>query len=105
MKQLDEIGTCPKCDFPIYIYKTSQYKRFAKCEGCGPLYPLPRSGLLSNSILTCPLRRFPILIVSKKGTKAYFWSDQPCFSCTHFEKCTPINELIEEFTELEVNGY
>ena len=105
MKQLDEIGTCPKCDFPIYIYKTNQYKRFAKCEGCGTSYPLPKRGILSISALECPLRKFPILIVSKEGQKSYFWADQPCFNCLDREKCQPVNLLVKEFTELEVNGY
>ena len=105
MRKLEEIGTCPKCDFPIYTYKTNQYKRFAKCEGCGTSYPLPKRGSLSNSALVCPSRKYPILIVKKNGSKAYFWADQPCFSCIEFDNCVPVSELVEEFTELGVNGY
>ncbi|MFX1273624.1 MAG: hypothetical protein ACFFBP_13630 [Promethearchaeota archaeon] len=105
MKKLVEIGTCPKCQCSIYIYKTNQHKRFAKCEGCETSYPLPKRGSLSISALICPLRSFPILIVDKQGNTSYFWADQPCFSCINYDNCKPVNELIEEFIELEVHRY
>jgi len=105
MKKIEEIGTCPKCDCSISLYKTKQYKRFAKCDACGTSYPLPKAGKISNSMLICPLRNFPLLIVEKSNQKAYFWADQPCFSCVNFDKCQPVIDLVEEFEELEVYGY
>ncbi len=105
MKQIEEIGTCPNCSCSIFIYKTNNYKRFAKCEICGYAYPLPKRGSIQNSALVCPAREVPILIVENANSKAYFWSDKPCFSCTKFDKCEQISELIEEFTQLKVYGY
>jgi hypothetical protein len=104
MKKIEEIGTCP-CGCSISSFKTSNYKRFAKCEVCGTSYALPKRGYLSNSALNCPQSGFPILIVENNDQKAYFWVDGPCFSCVEFDRCAPINELIEEFTELKVYGY
>jgi len=105
MRKLDEIGECPKCQCSISIYKTNNYKRFAKCENCGQSYALPKRGSLSNSALICPRNKFPILIIEKRDQKAYFWSDQPCFSCVSYDKCEEIKELVSEFKELEVYGY
>ncbi len=105
MKRLEEIGLCPKCDFPISMFKTSNYKRFAKCDGCGISYALPKAGSISNSALTCIESKYPILIVEKKGQKAFFWTDRPCFTCIKSGKCQSIKELIAEFTELKVYGY
>jgi len=105
MKKIEEIGECPNCDCSLYIYKTSNYKRFAKCEICGYSYPLPKSGVISNSAMLCPQKRVPILIVEKKDRKAYFWTDSPCFTCIKADNCELINELIAEFEELKVYGY
>jgi len=105
MRKIEEIGTCPGCGCSISSFKTGNYKRFAKCEVCDMSYALPKSGSLSNSALICPQSKFPILIVEKKDQKAYFWADGPCFSCIEFDRCSPIKELIEEFTELKVYGY
>ncbi len=105
MKRLTEIGFCPKCDFPISIFKTSNYKRFAMCDGCGISYPLPKAGSINNSAMNCPSSKYPILIVEKKEQKAYFWADKPCFTCSKSDKCQPIKDLILEFTELKVYGY
>ncbi len=71
MRKIEEIGTCPNCDCSVYIYKTNNYKRFAKCEICGLSYALPKRGSISNSALLCPTKRLPILIVEKKDQKAY----------------------------------
>lgn len=105
MKQIKEIGTCPNCDCSIFIYKTNNYKRFAKCEICGFSYPLPKRGSISTSSLLCPERNVPLLIVEKSDNKAYFWSDTPCFTCVNVDKCKPILELEIEFKELKVYGY
>jgi hypothetical protein len=105
MRRIEEIGTCPKCECSISMFKTSNHKRFAKCEVCGTSYALPKRGELLNSVLTCPLREFPILIVDRKEQQAYFWADQPCFNCIAFDNCEPIHELITEFKELEVHGF
>ena len=105
MRKLDEIGECPKCQCSISIYKTQQYKRFAKCEVCGLSYALPKRGSISNSALICPRKNFPLLIVERKEQRAYFWADQPCFSCVSYDKCERIKELITEFEELQVYGY
>ncbi|MFX1237347.1 MAG: hypothetical protein ACFFAS_14870 [Promethearchaeota archaeon] len=105
MRKIEEIGTCPNCEFSIHSYKTAQHKRFARCEGCGTSYSLPKRGRLSNSVLKCPIRKFPILIVEKKDNKAYFWADEACFNCSKYDNCIPIKELIAEFKELEVYGY
>ncbi len=105
MRKLSEIGTCPKCQCSITIFKTKNYKRFAKCEICGSSYPLPKRGSISNSALLCPLNKYPILIIERNNMRAYFWSDHPCFSCTKYDGCQPIKELITEFTELKVYGY
>jgi hypothetical protein len=105
MKKIEELGVCPNCDCSICIYKTNNYKRFAKCEICGLSYPLPKKGTINNSALMCPNSRFPLLIIDRPNQKAYFWADRPCFSCVGFDKCEPIKELIEEFRGLEVYGY
>lgn len=68
-------------------------------------YSLPKRGTISNSAINCPRSGFPILIVEKEQQKAYFWTDQPCFSCVAFDKCNAIEELVNEFKELEVYGY
>ena len=105
MRKIKEIGACPNCECSITIFKTSNYKRFAKCEACGMSYSLPKSGYISNSAIICPRSKVPILIIEKKDQKAYFWADQPCFSCIKFERCDPVEELEAEFKELEVYGY
>lgn len=105
MRELMEVGTCPKCGLSIMAYKTNSYKRFAKCEECGTSYPLPKRGSLEYSALVCPETQYPILIVNRKNQEAYFWADRPCFTCTKYDKCQPIKELIAEFKELEVYGY
>lgn len=105
MRKLDEIGICPHCRGDLIIYKTKNYKRFVKCELCGISYALPKRGSLNNSALECPKNGFPILIVDRKEQRAYFWSDQPCFNCTKYDTCKPINDLLSEFKELKVYGY
>jgi len=105
MKRLEEIGTCPNCECSISMFKTSNHKRFAKCDACGISYALPKRGELFNSVLTCPKRHFPILIVERKGQQAFFWADQPCFNCIAYDNCQPIRELITEFKDLEVYGF
>ena len=105
MRRIEEIGTCTKWDCSISIFKTNNHKRFAKCEVCGMSYALPKRGEISNSVLTCPLSDFPILIVDRKEQQAFFWADQPCFNCIAFDKCEPIRDLIKEFKELEVYGF
>ena len=105
MRKLKEIGTCPTCECSLTIYKTSNYKRFVKCDACGTSYSLPKRGSISNSAMICPRSGFPIIIVEKPQQKAYFWTDQPCFSCIKTGKCIPVAELEAEFKELEVYGY
>ncbi|MFX1277699.1 MAG: hypothetical protein ACFFAH_08120 [Promethearchaeota archaeon] len=105
MRKIEEIGECPNCDCSIFIYKTSNYKRFAKCEICGFSYPLPKKGSISNSALLCPERKVPILIVEKHEQKVYFWTDQPCFTCIKSDNCEKIKEIMDEFKELRVYGY
>jgi len=105
MREIEEIGICPNCDCSLIIYKTSNYKRFVKCEICGHSYPLPKRGRINNSALVCPVREYPVLIIQKGDNKAYFWTDRPCFDCVNEGKCEPINQLKEEFSELEVYGY
>jgi len=105
MRKIEEIGTCPHCSCSILLYKSQSYKRFVKCEICGYSYPIPKSGKIHNSMMVCPKRDLPILIIEKSNQKAYFWVDAPCFSCVNYDKCTLIQELIQEFTELKVYGY
>ena len=105
MRKREEIGTCPECECSISIFKTKNYKRFAKCEVCGASYPLPKKGTISNSAMSCPLSNYPILIVDANNRKAYFWADRPCFTCVAFDRCEPIKELTKEFEDLEVYGY
>jgi len=96
MKKIEEIGECPNCDCSMYIYKTSNYKRFVKCEICGYSYPLPKSGVISNSAMLCPQKRVPILIVEKKDQKAYFWADCPCFTCISVDKCEEFSGIAHQ---------
>lgn len=105
MKKLREIGTCPKCQCSITIYKTSSYKRFAKCEMCITSYSLPKQGAISTSALECPRTHFPILIIERPHQPAYFWTDRPCFNCVEFDRCIILGELKAEFKELKVYGY
>lgn len=105
MRKIKEIGICPHCECSLTIFKTSNYKRFVKCEACGMSYALPKRGKISNSAIQCPRSNVPVLIVEKPQQKAYFWSDQPCFGCIKFERCDIIEELENEFKELEVYGY
>lgn len=103
--KLQEIGTCPNCKCSLMIYKTSNYKRFVKCDVCGLSYALPKKGRISNSALECPKNLFPLLIIEHPNQRAYFWTDQPCFSCIKFDQCKVIQSLIKEFKELSVYGY
>ncbi|TXT58884.1 MAG: hypothetical protein BAJALOKI1v1_1530003 [Promethearchaeota archaeon] len=107
MKKIEEIGECPKCGCALIMYRTSNKKRFAKCDcdECQTSYAVPKWGKIHSSALLCPVHNFPILIVQKSGTKAYFWTDRPCFTCTNYDKCEPIQSLEKEFTELEVYGF
>lgn len=105
MRKIKEIGTCPNCECSLTIFKTNNYKRFVKCNACGMSYALPKRGKISNSAISCPRSNFPVLIVEKEDQKAYFWADQPCFSCINFDKCEIVKELENEFKELEVYGY
>lgn len=105
MKKIKEVGSCPTCGCSLTIFKTNSYKRFMKCEACGISYVLPKRGKISNSAMQCPHGGFPVLIIERPNQKAYFWADQPCFTCVRFDKCGIIRELEEEFTELEVYGY
>jgi hypothetical protein len=105
MRKIDEIGICPNCDCTISIFKTQNYKRFAKCEICGMSYALPKRGSISNSALICSRSSLPILIVDKNVQPAYFWTDQPCFTCVSYDKCENVKGLVTEFKELKVYGY
>lgn len=105
MKQLQEIGTCPACQCSLMMYKTKNYKRFVKCDACGTSYPIPKRGKISNSALECSKSGFPLLIVERTNQPAYFWSDQPCFTCIDFDKCSNVKILVSEFEELQVYGY
>jgi len=105
MKELKEIGTCPNCNCSIMMYRTSNHKRFAKCEICGNSYSLPKQGKIDNSAIICPTNKYPILIIQKNNNKAYFWTDKPCFTCVSFDKCKPIKELKNEFKEMSVYGF
>lgn len=105
MRKIDEIGSCPNCECSISMYKTQNYKRFAKCEICGFSYALPKRGSLSNSALLCPRSNVPLLIVERQNQPAYFWADQPCFNCISYDKCEFVKQLISEFKELRVYGY
>lgn len=87
------------------MYKTNSYKRLVKCAICELSYPLPKKGKINNSALLCPRSQVPVLIVVRTNQPAYFWTDQPCFSCIDFDRCTIIQELKTEFTELKVYGY
>ncbi len=87
------------------MYKTNNYKRFVKCDACGVSYPIPKKGKISNSALECPKGSFPLLIVERANQPAYFWSDQPCFTCIDFDKCSKVKILVSEFKELQVYGY
>jgi hypothetical protein len=105
MRKLEEIGICPACECSISIFKTQNYKRFAKCQVCGFSYALPKRGTINNSALLCMRTKVPILIIDRKDQKAYFWADGPCFSCISYDKCDHIKELQAEFIELGVYGY
>ncbi len=50
-------------------------------------------------------KQIPDFEIDKKDHKAYFWTDQPCFSCIKYDKCETVKELIAEFEELQVYGY
>ena len=105
MHKLQEAGVCPNCNCSLTIFKTTNYKRFVKCEVCGISYPLPKKGSISTSALECPQTGFPVLIIDRKDQKAYFWSDQPCFNCSKYDNCEIIKSLICEFKDLKVYGY
>ena len=61
--------------------------------------------IICNSALECPKSSFPLLIVESTNQPAYFWSDQPCFTCIDFDKCSNVEILVWEFKELLVYGY
>ena len=105
MNKIDEIGICPNCDCTISIFKTQNYKRFAKCEICGISYALPKKGSISKSALICSKNKFPLLIIESQNQPAYFWTDGPCFSCVKYDKCETVKGLITEFKEVKVYGY
>ncbi|MFX1419602.1 MAG: hypothetical protein ACFE9N_11840 [Promethearchaeota archaeon] len=68
-------------------------------------YALPKRGTISNSALICPKNSLPLLIIDRKNQQAYFWTDQPCFSCVQYDKCERVKDIISEFKELKVYGY
>ena len=105
MREIEEIGICPNCECSLIMYKTSNYKRFVKCDACGTSYAVPKRGKIECSGLTCPKTEFPLLIIERKGQKSYFWADSPCFDCLEQGSCLPIRELIKEFEDLQVYGY
>jgi len=105
MKELQEVGTCPSCECSLIMYKTTNYKRFIKCDVCGLSYALPKKGKISNSALDCPKSHFPLLVIERLNQSAYFWTDQPCFSCIDYDRCIVLKSLIKEFKELRVYGY
>ena len=105
MRKIKEIGTCPNCDCTLTLFKTSNYKRFVKCEICGLSYAVPKRGIISNSLLQCPKHKVPILIIEKPDQKVYFWADQACFGCVAVDNCERIEELVSEFKDLKVYGY
>ena len=106
MRQIKELGDCPKCGCTLWIYKTKQYKRFVKCEICGLSYPLPKAGKISNSALECERYKVPLLIVEKNKNKPYYWSQTPCFDCVKHDKCENVKMLDEEFKdEQEIEVY
>lgn len=105
MRQLEEIGICPQCQCSLFMYKTNNHKRFAKCEICGYSFALPKRGKISNSTLICEKKQLSVLLVTRPKHKAYFWTDSPCFTCSNQDKCEVVNGLISEFEENEVYGY
>ena len=110
MRELKEIGECPKCGCSIIMFKTNQYKRFAKCEECGYSYPLPKRGTISNTGELCELSKVPLMVIenaknSRNKNGSYFWAHQPCFNCMNLDKCEIIKELEEEFKEFEEFGF
>ncbi len=105
MKKIEEIGTCPICESILFLYKTSNYKRFVKCEACGISYPVPKRGKIEISGLNCPKSNMPLLIIEKKEGKSYFWAAEPCFNCLTRSSCESVQLLIKEFEELNIHGY
>ena len=107
------------------MYKTKQYKRYAKCDNpdCpgvngnngGLSFPLPKRGRIIPTALLCPITLSPILTVaksthSKRMHKAYWWTAKgPCFTCKYFQSkalpCKPIKELKVEFATDELYGW
>ena len=105
MRVLFEIGECP-CGLSIMAFKTSNHKRFAKCEDCGFFYSLPKAGSIEHSGLKCPKTNIPVLIIkpsnhSRIKKKAYLWAEGPCFTCTEQDKCEVHKDMLEEFIENE----
>lgn len=105
-------GICPKCNFGELeqLKSKNSYGRYIKCdnEECGKSYPIPKAGIIEYTALKCPVSKYPILMVTKNGSKKpYFWVDKPHFTCKEFVKgnCQPIKDLEKEFIELGVNGY
>ncbi len=104
MREIEDLGWSPKYGFLIINCKTNSYKRSVKCDVCEISYFLPKRRIISNSVVVCAKTKFPILIVEKRNSKVYFWSDRPCYTCTGIRNCGSIKTLKEEFAALEVHG-
>lgn len=105
------LGDCPACSDEIYLFKTRQHKRYAKCinESCGKTsYSLPKQGSIEPTGCQCPKNRLPVLAVIPKlhlangnvrrqKSKSYFWTDGPCFSCGKRKECEIWKDLIEDY--------
>ena len=111
MYALTCLGDCPICGDEIYLFKTRQHKRYAKCinESCGKTaYPLPKRGSIEPTGCICPKNHLPVLAIVPKlhlscgnirrqESKVYFWTDGPCFSCGNRVDCKIWKELKDDY--------
>ena len=106
------VGECEKCGDELYVFKTSNRKRFVQCanDECNQSFPLPAKGSLEETGELCPLNQMQILAIvpnlrlqrgnyRKQEKRTYFWTIKPCFTCREYSHCKPIQDLLEEYIE------
>jgi hypothetical protein len=106
------IGECPYCGDELYVFKTRNRKKLARCisDECPKKYifPVPSKGSLEVTGLICEKKNLPILAIipnmkikagvyKPQNKNTYFWTDTACFACPKQHQCPQLKELEDEY--------
>ena len=109
------LGECPICGDELVLIKTSSANRMAKClnDHCPKkfTYPLPKRGQIEVTGSICPKTFIPLIVIipllrvnntriRAEYSKAYCWTQGPCFSCRDQKKCGVHIEILDEYGEV-----